>query len=1102
MESQTITVQQQGQPQSQLVSAVPLHGFTGTIAVSVSGLPTGVAMAPAAVPSFDPAHGSTGFSLQASLNAPIATTTVTVTATSGSIAHTGTFQVTVLAVAPFTIQTNPSSLNMTPASNSAVQILLTADPGTNPQVVVSIGDPYSLPYHGVTVFPPQGFVTASQPVSFDVLASLSAQPVQNSPIILTATDNAGNTSVMTLPLTVSVAFSSSTTPTRSTFARTDVSPVAIAYDPTRKLIFATIETLNEVAVFSSVDAHRVATIPVMYPTGVDVSADGSAVYVVSPFGPLISTIDPNTFTVVRQTQLPPGNNGFQVAALSNGGVLVTIVSSTTAVGPTFLWNPVADTFKPVTTTGVMLRTPDHTKVLFYDGGGTDSTPGIYDAVSGTTEPLPPACSGALMAISPDGNQLLVAGYSNAATVICDLKRGISGSLFLNFQPLYGTIFSLDGSRAYVFGDDFQGAQNVVAVIDTSDFQLEGLVPGQPFGTVPQFSGEFFTQYAIDETNMLFGPDGRAVAYLDLSSPGFLNLPVPGSAQVSPTLVSITQPTAVQLGAANLSSSFNYGVYFGAPPASPGTQPGTNLSVQNSNTISVTAPQATNPGPANVTLTRSDGFFEVLPDAVSYGPTVLAIDANAGSTAGGDSIEVIGYGFDGFDTSSIQVTIGGQPATVTQIEGDAIAQFPTERIHLTTPKGTPGLADLTVTTPRGSTTVPAGFQYLAAQIYPMTGALDDIVYDQTSQRLYITNQDHARIEVFDLTSKSYLSPVTVGNQPTTLALTPDATELAVVNSADNTVSVVDLSTMQVGATYTVVNPADCGTAALSVTPIAAHRMFVDLSCTALADTGVLHILNLDTGSLSCSGVPTCSNGSITFFSGLVSMASTPDGNYAFFADQIFGGNALFNAKANTFITGPASPVLDSATDTDANAFAGQLGIFNQKLSPVSFVVSGPYSASGSNDVPGEKLNASGSLLYRPLTTGVEILDVHTGRRVLDVAVPEPIPPDSGALAIDETGTRMFLISKTGVTIEQFEQAPLSLGSAIPSMAASGTQITLRGSGFQNGATAKFGNSQATTTYVDQNTLKATVPALSPGPTRVTVTNPNGATYIYDALITIQ
>lgn len=81
--------------------------------------------------------------------------------------------------------------------------------------------------------------------------------------------------------------------------------------------------------------------------------------------------------------------------------------------------------------------------------------------------------------------------------------------------------------------------------------------------------------------------------------------------------------------------------------------------------------------------------------------------------------------------------------------------------------------------------------------------------------------------------------------------------------------------------------------------------------------------------------------------------------------------------------------------------------------------------------------------------------------------------------------------------------LSLASVIPATGSTGTQVTLRGSGFVSGSTVTFGTSQVPATYVDQNTLTAIIPALSTtGPVRITVTNPGGSTYSYDALFSVQ
>ncbi len=62
------------------------------------------------------------------------------------------------------------------------------------------------------------------------------------------------------------------------------------------------------------------------------------------------------------------------------------------------------------------------------------------------------------------------------------------------------------------------------------------------------------------------------------------------------------------------------------------------------------------------------------------------------------------------------------------------------------------------------------------------------------------------------------------------------------------------------------------------------------------------------------------------------------------------------------------------------------------------------------------------------------------------------------------------------------------------------MKLRGSGFQNGATVSIGAVQAATAFVDASTLTVTVPSLTSGPERVTVSNPNGETYTLDDAFT--
>jgi DNA-binding beta-propeller fold protein YncE len=1127
VEGPTITTQQGGAPQIQNIQVTPLNGFAGTISLTFSGLPAGVTTVPTApLLVILPAQPQTTFQMVASLTAPVGNTTVTVTATSGTLTHTATFSLGVKSAAPFAIQTSPASLSMVPASEATVQVSMTAHPGASPQLGVAVTGPPNVSQ--ILIGAAQGFLTTTNPLSFSISATDLAQPLQNYPVTITASDNSGNSSTVILPLTVAIPFSSNTTFTRSTFVRTDKAPTGMVYDPVRKLLFVSVEILNEVQVISTTDGHHVASIPVRFPAGIDEAADGSAVYVVSPYFEGITIIDPNLFQVVGSASVPVSVSGttqpltfFQVATLSNGKVVLNLGYIVDASKPPLMiWDPQANTFNwlGASTLGlsveIISRSADHSKLLGY--GGPLGTGILYDVTTDSFIAPTPAIS-VFAGINSNGSQLASTSSQSNPPVLSfyDSHFSLLGSLPLNAFWLSGPtpklLYSLDGTHLYVVPDQgigfnpYSGA--VAAVIDTKTFSVVGLVPCFSFGATLPFSGQWITTFAVDETNMLFGAAFGGVGFLDMSSFTFLKEPLPGPFLVQPSLTSLSSPTSAQLNGVGFSTDSTFNLFVGPPPAGPNALKATNLSVQSTNVLNLTIPARGIPGPANATLTRSDGFFEVMPDAVSFGPTILRVDADAGSPAGGDSIKIVGYGL---DVPNTQVSIGGRLAAISQtaISGQL---FPTESIAVKTPAATSGVVDVTVITPGGSATAAGAFQYVnSVQVYPVTGALDAITYDQSRKRLYVSNQDHNRVEIFDLISNTFSTPISVGKAPTSLAVTPDAQLLAVLNSADGTASVIDLSNMRVVGTLPVLTPADldkqnCGGVLTEISPALAHRMLVGVNCTSILEGGTAHLINLDNGSLSCVGVAGCgSDGTdVNLNVGAPVLASTPDGAKICFAGNSLG---LLDLAANTItINGPQGPWADTAISADGSACALEFGIYDPQMRRLAIMAFEPYADSGTqsfHNVIGEKLNPSGSLLFAPQDSGVDIFDVHTGRLVRHLALPDPIPLDTNTMALDETGTKMFLISNSGITVAQLYQAPLSLATISPRAGPPGTAVILRGSGFENGATVTFGTTQVPATFVDLNTLEATIPSLSPGPVRVTIKNPDGSQYSFDAAYSVN
>ena len=84
--------------------------------------------------------------------------------------------------------------------------------------------------------------------------------------------------------------------------------------------------------------------------------------------------------------------------------------------------------------------------------------------------------------------------------------------------------------------------------------------------------------------------------------------------------------------------------------------------------------------------------------------------------------------------------------------------------------------------------------------------------------------------------------------------------------------------------------------------------------------------------------------------------------------------------------------------------------------------------------------------------------------------------------------------TSTLTNAFTFAPPPIITGVqPSSSAPGTQVTITGSGFQNGAAVLFGTAAASAvTFVDSATLLAIVPLVPAGPVTITVTNPDTQT----------
>ncbi len=115
-----VSVPQGGQGTS-TITITPANGFSGSVSLSASGLPSGVT----AAFNPNPATSSSTLTLTASGTATTGTTTVTVTGTSGSLTQTTTLVLTVTPSPSYTLSASPNSVSVVQGGQETSKITIT-----------------------------------------------------------------------------------------------------------------------------------------------------------------------------------------------------------------------------------------------------------------------------------------------------------------------------------------------------------------------------------------------------------------------------------------------------------------------------------------------------------------------------------------------------------------------------------------------------------------------------------------------------------------------------------------------------------------------------------------------------------------------------------------------------------------------------------------------------------------------------------------------------------------------------------------------------------------------------------------------------------------
>lgn len=1087
-------------------------------------LPSGVTV-PAALP-FPVAASGTRTLFSASSSLPAGGLSLLFTGSAGGMTASGTLSLNVSSATPPTFffpsgLANELGVPIGGSGSLSFSSIANGSSLTDYTIALSIS---GLPA-GTTATVTPDRITPGESFKVTVTAAGDAPVTQNATVTITGTPEAAVAPAHLVFLVDVTPGPGGLANNRSDFVSTAATPYAMIYDRAQDLIYASNPTWNRIDIVSNQSRKLVRSIPLRGPRSLDLSLDGSTLWIGTD-SQQVFAMDTAGLTMTRYL-LPALSGSFSggqtygiawqdlsLSALSDGTLLMTV-----SEGPgsgsqdTIIWTPGSSTLTRLNTAYTFsLKSGDGRKVYGTTVDSVNCHAIVYDTATRAITTLPNTnerCS--LDAVNNDGTRLIgsdngVYGlYNGANQFIGKLPTSAlgGGGYFTR-----GSVFSHDGTTLYQIASS-NGAR--IFTIDVASLTLKGTAPA--IETTPNLVSQTpdLTQVRdVDDSGILIGLQDFGIGFDD--STFFQTYAATTGGQTVPVTLS---PNAGPLSGGTASSP--YGIFSLTPDVWYGANRGT-ATVDGTNSLRITSPAGAAPGPVNLKYIYPDGDEVFTPEAFSYSTYPQYAILAGGSPNGGVPGRISGYGMPA-DASGGALTIGGAPAAittkVTQYPPYTSEPFPSTYLDFTLPPGSPGFADLQLTTPIGTGTLARSIFYAkSVKDHASSDTFTDILYDSGRKQVYLAAGDH--VDVFSTAANQFvtpLKPATMGGSSTFrgLALTPDGTQLLAANMTDGSLGVINPDTPS--QTFAIpITPASgtgttCASGAFSVAALANHRAFVSTGLPTgvggcPANNNKLYLVDLQARTAAAY---VASTGCSFFPSDPGEIEATADGSRAIIAN--LGATACFYTAATaTMSPGPSgalayfgatvaadgniAAVGNTFSDSTGNGLGG-LGRPNAFFGTPAIYPTNNYPA---NTLQRPRLNASGSLYFWAYPSYFEIFDVPTGTLRLRFSLSEKVQSVETPMAIDDGGRQVFLITDAGLTAVDLGSAPLSIGHVNPAAGPGGTQLLVRGSGFSEGIKATIGGQPAAVSVVDENTLTVTVPmTLASGPKDLTLVSVDGTTY---------
>ncbi|HLZ07117.1 MAG TPA: hypothetical protein VKT80_00895, partial [Chloroflexota bacterium] len=392
-------------------------------------------------------------------------------------------------------------------------------------------------------------------------------------------------------------------------------------------------------------------------------------------------------------------------------------------------------------------------------------------------------------VNSDGSRIVL-NIINGAQLYDD-HLNLLGSLpglfqGLNFQ--FRVVFSPDNTKLY----EIAGYDNILAVltIDVATLKVLGVAPAETSASSGGYGPSgIASPIAIDSTGVLIGTENYGVTFDDTTfyqnfatSQPPLNAGITGPSTYGGPLAGGT------VSSINAVPTQTPDIWFGSTRGSADISQGT---------LTFTSPPSTTPGPVNVKFIYPDGQQAFFPEMFTYGVFPEFAVLSGSSPNGGAPGSVVGFDLPQ-DVSGGSVTVGGNQATITTMQG----QYPpligdgtdATVLNYTFPPGNPGRADLQITTPNGSGSLPKSVVYAKSVTdYSSSDTFTALLVDTRRHQIYLSAGDH--VDVFSTSSNQFvasLHPAATGatKQFAGMALTPDGSQLLVTDVMDGSLAVIN------------------------------------------------------------------------------------------------------------------------------------------------------------------------------------------------------------------------------------------------------------------------------------------------------------------------